>query len=63
MQVQAQSNLQLLRQKEDFVSCNNTFGMLLSTMESFFIKSGYKLSVLFGNYNYFNDVLECFYCN
>ena len=56
MQVKAQSNLQLLRQKEDFVSCNNTFGMLLSTMESFFIKSGYKLSVLFGHYNYFNDV-------
>ena len=56
MQVQAQSNLQLLRQKEDFVSCNNTFGMLLSTMESFFIKSGYKLSVLFGNYNYFDNV-------
>ena len=56
MQVKAQSNLQLLRQKEDFVSCNNTFGMLLSTMESFFIKSGYKLSVLFGNYNYFDNV-------
>ena len=56
MQVQAQSNLQLLRQKEDFVSCNNTFGMLLSTMESLFIKSGYKLSVLFGNYNYFDNV-------
>ena len=56
MQVRAQSNLQLLRQKEDFVSCNNTFGMLLSTMESFFIKSGYKLSVLFGNYNYFDNV-------
>ena len=56
MQARAQSNLQLLRQKEDFVSCNNTFGMLLSTMESFFIKSGYKLSVLFGNYNYFDNV-------
>ena len=56
MQVHAQSNLQLLRQKEDFVSCNNTFGMLLSTMESLFIKSGYKLSVLFGNYNYFDNV-------
>ena len=55
-QTQAQSNLQLLRQKEDFVSCNNTFGMLLSTMESLFIKSGYKLSVLFGNYNYFDNV-------
>ena len=56
MQAQAQSNLQLLRQKEDLVSCNNTFGMLLSTMESLFIKSGYKLSVLFGNYNYFDNV-------
>ena len=55
-QTQAQSNLQLLRQKEDLVSCNNTFGMLLSTMESLFIKSGYKLSVLFGNYNYFDNV-------
>ena len=55
-QAHAQSNLQLLRQKEDLVSCNNNFGMLLSTMESFFIKSGYKLSVLFGYYNYFNDV-------
>ena len=55
-QTQAQSNLQLLRQKQDFVSCNNIFGMLLSTMESFFIKSGYKLSVLFGNYNYFDIV-------
>ena len=56
MQAQEQSNLHLLRQKEDLVSCNNTFGMLLSTMESLFIKSGYKLSVLFGHYNYFNDV-------
>ena len=56
MQTQAQSNLQLLKQKEDLVSCNNNLGMLLSTMESFFIKSGYKLNVLFGYYNYFNDV-------
>ena len=55
-QAQAQLNSQLVKQKQDFVSCNNTFGMLLSTMESFFIKSGYKLSVLFGNYNYFDNV-------
>ena len=42
-QTQAQLNSQLVKQKQDFVSCNNTFGILLSTMESFLIISGYKL--------------------
>ena len=53
-QTQAQLNSQLVKQKQDFVSCNNTFGILLSTMESFLIISGYKLSVLFGYYNYYD---------
>ena len=30
--------------------------MLLSSMESLFIKSGYKISVLLCHYNYFNDI-------
>lgn len=47
---------QLQQQKQDLVHCNNSFGMLLSSVESFFIKSGYNIRVLFGYYNHFNDI-------
>ena len=56
IQTQKQDYTQLQKQKQDLVHCNNSFGMLLSTMESLFIKSGYKISVLFGHYNHFNDI-------
>lgn len=54
-QIQMQDNLQLLRQKQDMVSCNNCFGMLLSSMESLFIKNGYKIPMKFDHYNYFDN--------
>ena len=53
---QKQDYSQLQKQKQDQVHCNNSFGMLLSSMESFLIKSGYNISVLFGHYNHFNDI-------
>ena len=56
MQIQKQDYSQLQKQKQDLVHCNNSFGMLLSSMESLFIKSGYKISILFGHYNHFNDI-------
>lgn len=56
MQAQLQINQQLQQQKQDLVHCNNSFGMLLSSLESFFIKSGYNITVLFGYYNHFNDI-------
>lgn len=56
MQSQIQIDQQLQQQKQDLVHCNNSFGMLLSSLESFFIKSGYKITVLFGYYNHFNDI-------
>ena len=56
MQLQKQDYTQLQKQKQDLVHCNNSFGMLLSSMESLFIKSGYQISVLFGYYNHFNDI-------
>ena len=49
-------NTQLQKKKQDLVHCNNSFGMLLSSMESLFIKSGYSIKVSFGHYNHFNDV-------
>lgn len=55
-QTQIQENAQLLRQKEDQVNCNNSFGMLLSSMESLFKKSNYDITILFGHYNHFNDI-------
>ena len=55
IQIQKQDYSQLQKQKQDLVHCNNSFGMLLSSMESLFIKSGYNISVLFGHYNHFND--------
>ena len=55
-QTQIQENAQLLRQKEDLVNCNNSFGMLLSSMESLFRKSNYDITILFGHYNHFNDI-------
>ena len=53
--IQKQENLQLIRQKQDLVSCNNSFGMLLSSMESLFIKSKYKIEIKFAKYNYFDN--------
>ena len=55
-QTQMQDYTQLQKQKQDLVHCNNSFGMLLSSMESLFIKSNYNISVLFGHYNHFNDI-------
>jgi hypothetical protein len=55
-QSQMQDYSQLQKQKQDLVHCNNSFGMLLSSMESLFIKSNYNISVLFGHYNHFNDI-------
>ena len=55
-QSQMQDYSQLQKQKQDLVHCNNSFGMLLSSMESLFIKSDYDISVLFGHYNHFNDI-------
>ena len=55
-QSQMQDYSQLQKQKQDLVHCNNSFGMLLSSMESLFIKSNYDISVLFGHYNHFNDI-------
>ena len=55
-QMQMQDYTQLQKQKQDLVHCNNSFGMLLSSMESLFIKSNYNISVLFGRYNHFNDI-------
>ena len=52
---QKQEDLQLLRQKQDLVSCNNSFGMLLSSMESLFVKSGYNINIQFEHYNYFQN--------
>ena len=51
-QTQKQDYSQLQKKKQDQVHCNNSFGMLLSSMESFLIKSGYNISVLFGHYNH-----------
>ena len=56
VQSQMQDYSQLQKQKQDLVHCNNSFGMLLSSMESLFIKSNYDISVLFGHYNHFNDI-------
>jgi hypothetical protein len=47
---------QLQQQKQDLVHCNNSFGMLLSSLESYLIKCNYNLSVMFGHYNHFNDI-------
>ena len=55
-QIQKQDYSQLQNQKQDQVHCNNSFGMLLSSMDSFLIKSGYNISVIFGHYNHFNDI-------
>ena len=55
-QIQVQDYSQLLRQKEDLVNCNNSFGMLLSSMESLFKKKGYNITLLFLHYNHFNDI-------
>jgi len=54
-QIQVQDKSQLLRKKQDQVSCNNCLGMLLSSMESLFIKNGYNISIKFDHYNYFNN--------
>lgn len=54
--MQIQVNKELQQQKQDLEHCNNSFGMLLSSLESFFIKSGYNIRVLFGYYNHFNDI-------
>ena len=54
-QTQAQDHSQLQRQKQDLVHCNNSFGMLLSSMEILLIKSGYNLKELFGYYNHFDN--------
>ena len=56
IQTQKQDYSQLQRKKQDQVHCNNSFGMLLSSMESLLIKSGHKIPVLFGHYNHFNDI-------
>lgn len=55
-QIQTLDYAQLQQQKQDLVHCNNSFGMLLSSMESYLIKSKYNISVLFGYYNHFNDI-------
>ena len=55
-QIQTLDYAQLQQQKQDIVHCNNSFGMLLSSMESYLIKSKYNISVLFGYYNHFNDI-------
>ena len=55
-QDQALDYTQLQQKKQDLVHCNNSFGMLLSSMESYLIKSNYNMSVLFGYYNHFNDI-------
>lgn len=55
-QMQMLENTQLLRQKEDQVNCNNSFGMLLSSMESLFKKNNNNITILFGHYNHFNDI-------
>ena len=55
-QEQALDYTQLQQQKQDLVHCNNSFGMLLSSLESYLIKSNYNLSVMFGYYNHFNDI-------
>ena len=55
-QIQSQDFSQLQKQKQDLVHCNNSFGMLLSSMESLLIKSGYGIKALFGHYNHFNDL-------
>ena len=53
-QLQIQDYSLLQKQKQDLVHCNNSFGMLLSSMESLFIKSGYNIKINFGYYNHFN---------
>ena len=55
-QIQSQDFSKLQKQKQDLVHCNNSFGMLLSSMESLLIKSGYGIKALFGHYNHFNDL-------
>ena len=55
-QAQTLDYAQLQQKKQDFVHCNNSFGMLLSSMESYLIKCNYNLSVMFGYYNHFNDI-------
>ena len=55
-QAQALDYSQLQQQKQDLVHCNNSFGMLLSSLESYLIKCNYNLSVMFGYYNHFNDI-------
>lgn len=52
---QKQIDAQLLRQKQDFISCNHSFGMLLSSMESLLILSGYDIKPKFDHYNYFEN--------
>ena len=54
-QTQSQDYSQLQRQKQDLVHCNNSFGMLLSSMETLLIKSGYISKELFGYYNHFDN--------
>ena len=56
IQIQKQDFSQLQKQKQDQVHCNNSLGMLLSSMESLLIKSGHNIPVLFGHYNHFNDI-------
>ena len=53
--LQKQDYSQIQKQKEDFIHCINSFGMLLSSMESLFLKSGYNIKISFGHYNHFND--------
>lgn len=52
---QKQIDSQTLRQNQDFVSCNHSFGMLLSSMESLLILSGYTIKPQFNYYNYFDN--------
>lgn len=56
IQAQTLDYAQLQQQKQDLVHCNNSFGMLLSSLESYLIKCNYDLSVMFGYYNHFNDI-------
>ncbi len=53
---QIQENPLLLKKKEDQVYCNNSLGMLLSSMESLLKKSNNDITILFGYYNHFNDI-------
>lgn len=55
-QSQMYVDLQKQSQAQDKVHCNSSFGMLLSSMESLFIKSNYNIPSLFGHYDHFNDI-------